>query len=406
MWQYNGTNWTESTAKCNNVGWNSYSNNFTWNYINCSGWQTFNLTSMVATWKSSSTALNKGIMLKNYTSESSSGSSKHFLSTESNYKPYLTYTYNVMPTQVTLSQSSKKLNANDSFNLYATVYPSNTSQAVYWESSNTDVATVSNYGLVCANGEGTTTIPARSKLNGSVYATCTVTSTNFQEGSITTPENANAITSWNESQSCFDSISWSAEYEVWYTTAMVVANGGGALGNTDAKDLFLTFLTCMQTTPKSIALNRMILESPKANANFVKDINKAIAAAEIALQNKSSTTLSTVSEFTYNNLAYDSSLGNLVNNWHLAIGAYRTWMTATVTRSGGSYTMTIQYNLRDIYDWNPNNTNMGLIVSQSQMHTLHEAGMAREYKVVGNTSVRVTWNSGQTLGNGASWTYV
>ena len=94
LWQYNGTSWTESTAKCNNIGWNSYSNNFTWNYINCSGWQTFNLTSMVATWKGSSSALDKGIMLKNYTSESSSGYSKHFLSTESGYKPYITYTYN------------------------------------------------------------------------------------------------------------------------------------------------------------------------------------------------------------------------------------------------------------------------------------------------------------------------
>ena len=94
LWQYNGTSWTESTARCNNVGWDSYSNNFTWNYINCSGWQTFDLTSMVATWKGSSSTLDKGIMLKNYTSESSSGYSKHFLSTESSYKPYLTYTYN------------------------------------------------------------------------------------------------------------------------------------------------------------------------------------------------------------------------------------------------------------------------------------------------------------------------
>ena len=102
LWQYNGTNWSESTAKCNNIGWNSYSNNFTWNYINCSGWQTFNLTSMVATWKGSPSALEKGIMLKNYTSESSSAYSKHFLSTESGYKPYLTYTYNAV-TYTTLS---------------------------------------------------------------------------------------------------------------------------------------------------------------------------------------------------------------------------------------------------------------------------------------------------------------
>ena len=94
LWQYEGTSWTESTARCNNVGWNSYTNNFTWNFINSSGWQTFDLTSMVATWKGSSSALDKGIMLKNCTSESSSEYSKHFLSTESGYKPYITYTYN------------------------------------------------------------------------------------------------------------------------------------------------------------------------------------------------------------------------------------------------------------------------------------------------------------------------
>ena len=174
LWQYTGTSWTESTARCNNVGWDSYSNNFTWNYINCSGWQTFNLTSMVATWKSSSTALNKGIMLKNYTSESSSGYSKHFMSTESSYKPYLTYTYNVMPTQVTLSKTSNTIGVGDSFNLYATVSPSNTSQSVVWSSSDSSVATVSSGGLVCANGSGTTVITARSSLNSSVYATCTV----------------------------------------------------------------------------------------------------------------------------------------------------------------------------------------------------------------------------------------
>ena len=174
LWQYNGTSWTESTARCNNVGWDSYSNNFTWNFINCSGWQTFNLTSMVATWKSSSTALNKGIMLKNYTSESSSGYSKHFMSTESSYKPYLTYTYNVMPTQVTLSKTSNTIGVGDSFNLYATVSPSNTSQSVVWSSSDSSVATVSSGGLVCANGSGTTVITARSSLNSSVYATCTV----------------------------------------------------------------------------------------------------------------------------------------------------------------------------------------------------------------------------------------
>lgn len=111
LWQYTGTSWTESTARCNNVGWDSYSNNFTWNYINCSGWQTFNLTSMVATWKSGGTGvgspLDKGIIMTNYTSEYSSAYSKHFMSTESSYKPYLTYTYKPI-SYITLSLNQSK----------------------------------------------------------------------------------------------------------------------------------------------------------------------------------------------------------------------------------------------------------------------------------------------------------
>ena len=178
LWQYNGTSWTESTARCNNVGWDSYSNDFTWNFINCSGWQTFNLTSMVATWKSSSTALDKGIMLKNYTSETSSGYSKHFMSTESGYKPYLTYTYvsNVSVSQVCLEPSTLTLNINDTYYLNASIVPSNaTNQTIYYESSNTNVVTVGeSSGLVCASGVGIATITATSA-DGGYKAYCAVT---------------------------------------------------------------------------------------------------------------------------------------------------------------------------------------------------------------------------------------
>ena len=179
LWQYTGTNWTENTARCNNVGWDSYTNNFTWNYINSSGWQTFNLTNMVTKWKNGGTGvgspLDKGIVIKNYTSEYNSSYRKDFMTTESGSKPYLTFTYDVMPTNVTLSQSSKTLYIEDSFNLYATVSPSNSSQIVYWDSSDDEVATITSGGLVCAKSVGTTTITARSKLNSSVYGTCIVT---------------------------------------------------------------------------------------------------------------------------------------------------------------------------------------------------------------------------------------
>ncbi len=182
LWQYTGTTWTESTARCNNIGWDSYSNNFTWNFINCSGWQTFNLKSMVATWKSNSTALNKGIMMTNYTSESSAGYSKHFLSTESGSKPYLTFTYvqNIPVTQVCMSETTLTLDVNDTYYLSASVVPSNaTTQTIYFKSSNTNVATVGYYsGMVCASSPGTTTITATSSDGGyTAYCTITVLST-------------------------------------------------------------------------------------------------------------------------------------------------------------------------------------------------------------------------------------
>ncbi len=307
---------------------------------------------------------------------------------------------------VTICSSTYTMNIGESIRLSYSVYPVDaTNQRVTWCSSDPNVAEVgSRNGKITAKCAGKTTITVTTD-DGNFVASCELIFTNFREDAIITPENENAVSAWANSQNCFNTIPWSAEYEVWYSTAMAVANGGGMLGNAEAKQLLLSFLTCIQTSPKSIALNRMILENPNANSNFIEDVNKAILAAEIALQNKETTTLSTVAEFTHNNLSYDSSVGNVINNWYLAIGAYRTWITATAERSGDNYTMMLQYNLRDIYDWNPDNKNMALIVSQSQMHTLHEAGMAREYKVEGNTSIKVTWSNGQTLNNGASWTY-
>ena len=178
LWQYTGTSWNETTAQCSNIGWNSYSNNFTWNFINCSSWQTFNMTSMVATWKSNSTALDKGIMLTNYTSESSLSHRKDFMTTESGNQPYLSYTYNtnVPVSQVCLSPTSLTLNVNSTYYLSGSVLPSNaTNKTINWTSSNNSVATVSSSGMVCASSPGTVTITAKSAADSTKYATCSVT---------------------------------------------------------------------------------------------------------------------------------------------------------------------------------------------------------------------------------------
>ena len=75
---------------------------------------------------------------------------------------------------VTLSETTKELHINDTFNLTATVLPAHAvNKAVTWTSSDTAVATVSNNGVVTAVSNGTATITA-STANGK-SATCIVT---------------------------------------------------------------------------------------------------------------------------------------------------------------------------------------------------------------------------------------
>ena len=81
-------------------------------------------------------------------------------------------------TSINLDKSSLILNIGKTKQLVATVFPDNaTNKEVCWSSDNTNVATVSNTGLVTAISEGTATITCRANDNSGVTATCTVTVT-------------------------------------------------------------------------------------------------------------------------------------------------------------------------------------------------------------------------------------
>ena len=80
----------------------------------------------------------------------------------------------VCVTSVDLSNSSLNMNVNNSYLLKACVYPTNaTNKAITWSSSNTNVATVTNGGLVCARRAGSTTITVKSN-DGGYTKTCQV----------------------------------------------------------------------------------------------------------------------------------------------------------------------------------------------------------------------------------------
>ncbi len=77
-------------------------------------------------------------------------------------------------TGISLSAKSKTLQVYGTFNLKATVAPSNVSQNVIWRSSKPAVATVSN-GKVTAKAAGKTTITATTTDGSNLTASCTIT---------------------------------------------------------------------------------------------------------------------------------------------------------------------------------------------------------------------------------------
>ncbi len=148
----------------------------------------------------------------------------------------------------------------------------------------------------------------------------------------------------------------------------------------------------------------MNVQNAPANSNMKKDINTAIAAAEhytSALVPQ--VTFTTINEIEGYSTSYGSSEQNMLNNWYQAIHNYRTWYSCTVTKNGNQYSMTMDYNMRDFYDWDPDKTNDAPIISQQQMYTLHCAGMAKHFKVVGQTQLLISWTEGQMTETGTTY---
>jgi len=95
------------------------------------------------------------------------------------YKPDdVVYTIeNKVPvTGITLNATSQELNAGQTFQLSATVAPSNaTNKSVKWSSSKSSVATVSSTGLVTAVAAGSAVITCEAEDGSGVKATCNIT---------------------------------------------------------------------------------------------------------------------------------------------------------------------------------------------------------------------------------------
>ncbi len=112
----------------------------------------------------------------------------HYIGTEeqwnniviSSRNEYLTsanvrYSKPISVINISLNKTSATLKIEDTYQLIQTVNPSDaTNKSVTWSSSNTNVATVSGYGLVVAKDEGTATITVKTS-DGGYTAKCVIT---------------------------------------------------------------------------------------------------------------------------------------------------------------------------------------------------------------------------------------
>lgn len=96
---------------------------------------------------------------------------------------------------ISLSRSTLDLTVGNSFDLTASITPSNaTNKAVTWSSSDSSIASVDSSGRVTAKANGIATINVKSAANASISDTCTVTVTTPTSGVTVTPESVSLNT--------------------------------------------------------------------------------------------------------------------------------------------------------------------------------------------------------------------
>lgn len=123
------------------------------------------------TWSSSNTSVvavdNGKLAVKG------NGSTTITVKTDNGCRSQCTIVIRTSITSIEVSPTSKKMEVNQTAQLTATVNPADTTEKVQWTSSNTDVATVNDTGLVTAKASGTATITVKNS-DGKKSATCVV----------------------------------------------------------------------------------------------------------------------------------------------------------------------------------------------------------------------------------------
>jgi uncharacterized protein YjdB len=270
---------------------------------------------------------------------------------------------------VTLSQASLSMNIGDTYNLTATVTPSNaTDKSVSWSSSNNSIATVSSTGLISAVAEGNATITVTTT-SGIKTATCavTVTKPTIQVTGVSLSQTTLSMTAGDTytlnatvtpSNASDKSVSWSSS-----NTSVATVNSAGVVSAVAAGNATITVTTnsgnktatCAVTvSPPPIVVTGVAL-SPTSLSLKPGDMYTLMAT--ITPSNASNKSVSWSSSNT--SVATVSSTGLVT-----AIAAGNA--TITVTTVSGNKTATCAITVIPVYSvtfYNPVYTNIHITVA-------------------------------------------
>ena len=265
------------------------------------------------------------------------------------YANFVAYvmTKNTTPaTSITLNKTTDSIAAGGTDTLVATISPSNANQATIWSSSNTNVATVANNGVVTAKSAGTATITV-STVYGGKSASCAVTVT-AAPTSPTVTFNANGGSGTMANQTFTSGVAQALTanaftrtgytFQGWATSATgaVVYTNGQSISITSS----ITLYAVWKANTYTVVFNANGGTGTMANQTFTYDVAQALTANAFTRASYTFlgwSTSSTATTATYTN---SQSVSNLTATNGGTVTLYAVWQAAAVT----TYTVTFNAN--------------------------------------------------------------
>lgn len=169
--------------------------------------------------------------------------------------------------------------------------------------------------------------------------------------------------------------------------AIITEVGGSLLGFNTAADMLQHYLDNTGSL-YLLNLNDMISDWQFAKDNFINHLT-ILAQITESCSSSTSNTIRTIVPIGCNGEGQGGY-------WGYAINSYSISITCTYQKTSTStYSMVVIYDLHDAYDWDPDNTDMGIIpVSPAEMWELHYAGYSRNYEVYGSVRYEFSWTVG------------